>query len=68
MSGGRFNDRCLGDFADFVSPDKWIGDRGWKLRHHGLLCGFEFVNGMELEPVWFFLDMRAAVDDSVDMI
>ena len=31
-------------------------------------CGFEFVNGMELEPVWSFLDMRAAVDDSVDMI
>ena len=33
------------------------------MRHHGLLCGFEFVNGMELEPVWSFLDMRAAVDD-----
>ena len=39
----RFNDRCLGDSAGFVSDDKRIGERGCKLRRHGL---FKFVNGV----------------------
>ena len=58
-----FNDQCLSDSAGFVSDDKWIGKSVWKLRHNSL---FKFVNGMELNSVWSFLDLKAAVSNTVD--
>ena len=63
----RFNDRCLelGDSAGVVSAEDWIGERGRKSRNLGLLYGFAFVKGVELESVWFVLEVRAAVDDTV---
>ena len=43
----------------------WIGERGRKSRNLGLLYGFAFVKGVELESVWSVLEVRAAVDDTV---
>ena len=64
----RFNDRCreLGDSAGVVSAEDWIGERGRKSRNLGLLYGFAFVKGVEPESVWSVLEVRAAVDDTVD--